>query len=242
MGKVKFRKKFCNSGTSTPDFGSNCNVMKKENHSKVPAWAVGLLLLLLAVVGFQSVWLYRISEHLKTAQPAITKINSSNHQKENTEVVDLNTTPLVPQTEPPEEWDPFREMQRMREEMDQIFGDALSHFGPDPALNQALGEELLLSPQVTVNETDEDYTVEVDVSAMENPDINTKLTGQTLTINASVDSEMDHNAKGSHAATKEHRVEHYSRSILFDEPVQTDGMTQEVEEGILRIHVPKVHA
>jgi HSP20 family molecular chaperone IbpA len=73
-------------------------------------------------------------------------------------------------------------------------------------------------------------------------EINTKLTGQTLTIHASSDTEIDESGQGSHAARKEHRVETYSRTIMFDQPVQSDGMTQETEGGILKIHVPKVHA
>ncbi|WP_269524259.1 Hsp20/alpha crystallin family protein [Coraliomargarita parva] len=208
--------------------------MTDHQQNKLPKWAIGLFLALALVVGLQSVWLYRLSDQTTTSQPVAQTNQSSGPLAVNQPSPAANSRPLTPDPLSPDEWDPFAEMQRMREQMDQMFGNAFTHFGPSAGISQ----NTALNPKVEVSESQKDYTVKVNLPDAENQKIDTKLNGQILTIDARTDSA----ANSSQPQQQERHIRRFSQSIVFDQAVTSEGMTQNVDNGIIEIHIPKVHA
>ena len=75
------------------------------------------------------------------------------------------------------EWQPFREVSRLRREMDRLWED---YFGSGRRGLQPLQPEF--TPAVDVKETPEAVVVKAEVPGMDAKEINISVTGEVLTI------------------------------------------------------------
>ncbi|MEO0406369.1 MAG: Hsp20 family protein, partial [Cyanobacteria bacterium P01_A01_bin.135] len=73
-------------------------------------------------------------------------------------------------------WQPFREMTDVQREMNRLFDDMLA-----PATGQEpMGS--LFSPAAELEETEEDYTLKLEVPGLEPDDINIEATAEAIAI------------------------------------------------------------
>ena len=95
----------------------------------------------------------------------------------------------------------------------------------------------LLAPPVDVEETPEEFIVRADLPGVPQKDVKVSLMGDTLTIRGSRNDEKK-SKDGSF-----HRVERtygsFERSFTFGTPVKNDGVSAQVRDGVLEVHVPK---
>jgi len=126
----------------------------------------------------------------------------------------------------------FAEMQkRMDRMMKQIMPD-------DPLLNQnAFSMSSTDSPEVTMDESSDKYTVTVKLPKGENMDLNTELSDNTLTISGQVKTTSKDSAGnfiGQAQSTSE-----FSQSITLADPVTESGMKVDRHGQNIVITIPK---
>jgi len=132
-------------------------------------------------------------------------------------------------------WDPNSRFAQMQKHMDELMqqmmpGDPLfsQHgFGLSPA-----------SPEVSLNEDSDGYTVVVKVPKGEDVELNSKLDDNQLTISGEVKNAADDESSGNvvgHAQS----ISQFSQTITLTDPVDEAGMRVDRKDGDIVIRIPK---
>lgn len=113
------------------------------------------------------------------------------------------------------EWRPFREVSRLRREMDRLWDD---YFGTGRRGLRPLEGEF--APAVDVKETAEQIVVKAEVPGMEAKDINISVTGEVLTIKGEKKSEREEKEENYHLVERSYGS--FSRSLTLPAAVDLD--------------------
>ena len=130
------------------------------------------------------------------------------------------------------EWRPFREVSRLRREMDRLWDD---YFGPGRRGLQPLQAEF--APAVDVTETAEAIVVKAEVPGMDAKDINISVTGDVLTIMGEKKSEREE--KEENYQIVERSYGSFSRSLALPGAVKLDKIEAKYDKGVLTVTCPK---
>jgi HSP20 family protein len=95
-------------------------------------------------------------------------------------------------------------------------------------------------PPVNIGETEQVYTVSVELPGMETKDINIELMGNQLTISG--ERKWDEEKKGKEFHRVESQYGCFSRSLTLPENVRLDrdSIDATFQKGVLEIKIPKV--
>lgn len=128
-------------------------------------------------------------------------------------------------------WKPFRELEPVQREMDQLwnrfFGEALT-----PRL---LGKEWL--PRLNMSETKDSLVIEAELPGMEVKDIDVSLVGDVLTLQGEKKEEKKEDGKYYHCS--ECHIGSFRRSFRLPVSVKSDKVDAHFDKGILKITLPK---
>lgn len=127
-------------------------------------------------------------------------------------------------------WDPFDEIRKMQEYMDQMFRTF-------PALENRVGGDVL-SPLTDVMEEDDKVTVTTDMPGIEKEGIELSLKDNALVISAGHGKEKDSEKEGY--IRKERTYTRYHREILLPEGVSEEGASAKLHNGVLTVTLPKL--
>jgi HSP20 family protein len=95
-------------------------------------------------------------------------------------------------------------------------------------------------PSVNIDETPQEYKLEVAAPGLERKDFNIKVEGHELTISAEKEEEKKEEKKVSDGySRKEYSYNSFSRSFTLPENVKEENIDAKYDNGILTIHVPK---
>jgi HSP20 family protein len=130
------------------------------------------------------------------------------------------------------EWRPFREVSRLRREMDRLWDD---YFGSGRRGLQPLPTEF--APAVDIKETADQVVVKAEVPGMEAKDINISVTGEVLTIKGEKKSEREEKEENYHLV--ERRYGSFSRSLALPAGVDMDKIEAKYDKGVLIVTCPK---
>ena len=130
------------------------------------------------------------------------------------------------------EWQPFREVSRLRREMDHLWDD---YFGSGRRGLKPLQAEF--SPAVDVTETAEAVVVKAEVPGMDAKEINISVTGDVLTIKGEKKSEREEKEENYHLV--ERRYGSFSRSLALPAGVDMDKIEAKYDKGVLTVTCPK---
>ncbi len=146
----------------------------------------------------------------------------------------------APLTRPfgPMGWDPLKEVEHMRQEMNRLF-DQTSQQGGTQVGN--FTGTLTLSPSFDLAEDKDNYIVTADMPGAVQSDINVKVENQTLTISGKRDQTVERQEDG-HVVRQEHISGTFERSVLLPGPVDQSGLKTKFEKGVLTIILPKANA
>jgi HSP20 family protein len=128
-------------------------------------------------------------------------------------------------------WDPFREMISLRREMDRLFDTALS--GSQQAGWQPASWDLALD----VVESEDEYVVKASLPGINPDDLEITFTNNTLTIKGEVREDQDFEQAQYHV--RERRSGMFARSISLPSGIESDQISANYENGILKLHLPK---
>ena len=136
------------------------------------------------------------------------------------------------------DWDPYREMQRMQQEMDQMFNDAFGRFNRSPDFGH-LFRDAPISPDIDLKDEGDRYLVIVDLPGIREGDLSVTLEEQRLTIEGAQHYEQQDEDSRGNTIFRERRSGTLRRSITLPEPVRESGMQTELGDGVLTITIPK---
>lgn len=130
------------------------------------------------------------------------------------------------------EWRPFREVSRLRREMDRLWDD---YFGPGRRALRPLTAEF--APAVDVKETADQIVVKAEVPGMDAQDINISVTGDVLTIKGEKKAEREEKEENYHLVERSYGS--FSRSLAMPAAVDLDKIEAKYDKGVLIITCPK---
>lgn len=134
------------------------------------------------------------------------------------------------------EWDPFAEMERMREQMDRLFESSLNRFRRSSKTPTAWS--FTFSPQMDLSDNGDEYIVRFDLPGIDKSKITVKLEDRVLTVQGATAEERQEE-QGGHVIRMERRSGQFSRSVTLPGPVKSEGMKAEYENGVLTVKIPK---
>ena len=127
-------------------------------------------------------------------------------------------------------WDPFNDMLTLREAMSQLFEE--SYVAPTGARN---GQGFV--PALDLSETSDGYLVEVAVPGLKPEDLDVTVENNVLTIKGSLNRQTEDTKRNYHRV--ERRYGSFQRTIALPSTVKADGIAAELNNGILRLEIPK---
>jgi HSP20 family protein len=130
------------------------------------------------------------------------------------------------------EWQPFREVSRLRREMDRLWDD---YFGSGRRGLQPLKAEF--APAVDVKETAEAVVVKAEVPGMDATEINISVSGDVLTIKGEKKSEREEKEENYHLVERGYGS--FSRSLTLPAAVDVDKIEAKYDKGVLTVTCPK---
>lgn len=128
------------------------------------------------------------------------------------------------------EWKPFREVSKLRSEMDRLWDD---YFGSG---RRAFKSETWV-PSVDVSETDDKIVVKAEIPGMESKDIDISLSGDVLTIKGEKKSEREEKEENYHLVERSYGS--FSRSLRLPVGVDGDKIEASYKQGVLTVTCPK---
>jgi HSP20 family protein len=127
---------------------------------------------------------------------------------------------------------PFRELERMRDRMERLFGRWPAGLEKEEAL--VLSE---WAPRVDVVETQKEFLIKAELPEVTKEEV--KVTVENGVLSMSGERKLEKEEKGK----KYHRVERaygrFERSFTLPEGTEPGKITSEFKEGVLTVHVPK---
>jgi HSP20 family protein len=129
-------------------------------------------------------------------------------------------------------WKPFREVNRLRREMDRLWDD---YFGAGRRGLQPMAEEW--APAVDVSETADKITVKAEVPGMEAKDIDIAVVGEVLTIKGEKKTEREDKTESYHMVERTYGS--FSRALKLPAAVNADAIEATYKQGVLTVVCPK---
>ncbi|WP_292375247.1 Hsp20/alpha crystallin family protein [Methanosarcina sp. UBA411] len=127
-------------------------------------------------------------------------------------------------------WDPFDEIRRMQNYMEQMFRTF-------PALESRFGTGTF-SPLTDVAEEDNKVIITTDLPGIEKENVELDLRDNVLVINAGKEKEEEAEKEGY--LRKERAFMRYYREIPLPDGVTEEGATAQLKNGVLTVTLPKI--
>lgn len=123
-------------------------------------------------------------------------------------------------------WDPFQEMQAMREAMDKMFQE-----------RTAVNGSRRVMPALDLSETDVAYVVEMVVPGLKAEDLDISFENGVLTVKGEIKQEQHEEKRYFHRI--ERRFGSFVRTISLPRSIQAEQISASLSNGILRLDIPK---
>lgn len=128
-------------------------------------------------------------------------------------------------------WNPFRELEEMRNEMSRVFGWPAGRGESDGLF------ESIWSPPVDIAQEGDHYIVKADLPGMKKDEIEITLNGDTLTISG--EKKKENETKEDNYYRSERYYGRFSRSLALPSTVDANKIEASYKEGVLSVTIPK---
>jgi HSP20 family protein len=129
--------------------------------------------------------------------------------------------------------DPFLSFRR---EVDRIFDDFFSGFGPR-AVGSAVGSWGAPTPSMDVTENDKEIVITAEMPGLDDKDFEVTVAGDLLTLKG--EKKAQHEQRNDDGYYIERRFGSFSRSVRLPFEVKDEEVEADYEKGLLTIRVPK---
>jgi HSP20 family molecular chaperone IbpA len=139
----------------------------------------------------------------------------------------------VPPTSPG--WDPFAELDRMQQQMNQWLQGSPFGLGAGPGSNLfSLGSA---QPDIRIEEDADAFQVYIEVPEGSDIELNTEVDGQRLTVSGTIRAALNNLDNGFN--TRFQSSSQFSRQFTLSSPVDSLAMTKETDQDQVIITLPK---
>ncbi len=129
-------------------------------------------------------------------------------------------------------WGPFKEMERMRNEMDRLWESFME--GKPGRRTEEISRWV---PSLDLSETKDSYIVKAEIPGMEPKDIDISLQADLLTIRGEKKQEKEEKEENYHFIERSYGS--FSRSIRLPQEIKGNKIKASYKEGILKVILPK---
>ena len=130
-------------------------------------------------------------------------------------------------------WDPWRELARLREEVENAFGG----FGWTA---RPVVEGKGARPPINVLQSDDGFTVTAEVPGVRSEDLTVEAEGDVLRLSG--ERTGSDGVPGDAYHRRERRTGEFTREIRLPAGLDTDKVEASLTDGILSVHMPKAEA
>jgi HSP20 family protein len=223
-----------------------------------PRALIALIVLLAALVGAQSLILFKLYKRVDgRSEPSAKVVSVAPMPSAVILPHSRKPAPAPPNTSAPppapdpaaqafenffdrwnaDRWDPFEEIQHMRQQMDRLLGNAAQFFQGAPTVSDDWSA-FPVRPDLDLHEDADRYVIRMDIPGSDKSKINISVEDRVLTVAGSIDDAVDQNDNGR-AIRSERRHGQFQRSISLPGPVDADKMEARYENGVLVVTIPK---
>ncbi|GEM_PF-323081 len=132
--------------------------------------------------------------------------------------------------------DPFAQMKKMQEQMQQSFGAFNSMFSNDPFFQEVF-DKMAIAPLSDFKEERNAYIIELNIPGSDEQNIEIKSENNIVKVYAN--SNRSNDVNGTNYIHKERYIQRFERSFVLPDNADTSRMTNSYTNGILRIEIPK---
>ncbi len=130
--------------------------------------------------------------------------------------------------------DPFRELDRMRREMERIWGGFL----PERAAGRGEIQEFAeWFPEFDISETKNEIIVRAEIPGIDPKDVNVSLVDNMLTIKGEKKQQLEEKDENYHFIGRNYGT--FARAIALPREVQGEKVKASYRDGVLKIVLPK---
>ena len=196
---------------------------------------VAIAAVLIVVLGVQAYMIFQLNDRLKQLSGPENQAGSPQ--------IKLPKLPNLTFPKPGQDdelfkdqpWNPYEEMQRMQNDMEQLFGDSFSRFH----MNTPLGS-LNKVPDVDLQEKSDRYIVTVNAPGADESSLVVKLEDRILHISIKTEHAEDQtDEKKGQYSFRERFIGEFHRALTLPGPANAAKMTTDYRNGVLTITIPK---
>ncbi len=126
-------------------------------------------------------------------------------------------------------WDPFRDLQRLQEEMNRAFDDRL-YATRD-------GESVGWSPRVDIFEDEEGVSLKFELAGVDPKDVDIRFENGVLTLRGERKLEREDKRENYHRVEMSYGT--FTRSFSLPGTIDAEKIKAESKNGVLTVHLPK---
>ncbi|NJO42855.1 MAG: Hsp20/alpha crystallin family protein [Cyanobacteria bacterium CRU_2_1] len=130
-------------------------------------------------------------------------------------------------------WTPFREIENLQREMNQLFDTLAPSTGSRP-------NGMIFAPAAEIHETQDAVHLKIEIPGMEAKDLDVQVMAEAVSISGERRSETRTEAEGM--VRSEFRYGKFQRVIPLPTRIQNDQVEATYKDGILNLKLPKVEA
>ncbi|MCU7505277.1 MAG: Hsp20/alpha crystallin family protein [Ignavibacteria bacterium] len=131
---------------------------------------------------------------------------------------------------PTAKWDPFEEIRRTQERLNQLFEDFMPM--------EEWGGGKVFTPAVDIKDENDKLVVTTDLPGINKEDVEINLKEDMLEISAKTGKEEEKEEEGY--VRKERSYTRFYRAVRLPTAVKDEGSTAKIENGVLTITLPKM--
>jgi len=130
----------------------------------------------------------------------------------------------------PARWDPFEEIRRTQERLNQLFEDFMPM--------EEWGGGKVYTPAIDIKDEDDKLVVTTDLPGINKEDVQINLKEDMLEISAKTGKEKETEEEGY--LRRERAYTQFYRAVRLPASVKEEGSTAKMENGVLTITLPKM--
>ncbi len=188
---------------------------------------ISVIILLLTTVGVEGYYLHKKSIKTSDTNSYYKPVTQNNNPiKGNINEQIFNNLNI----------NPFKEFQKMQEQIDKTFGSFNAKFQNDPNFNKFF-KDFSIVPKIDIKDMGDKYIINAEIPGSKKNSIKVNIKNHILTIEAK--TEDFESSKNSNFIQKERYIGNFERSITLPNDVDENSLKTKYTNGILTITLSK---
>lgn len=135
-----------------------------------------------------------------------------------------------------DDWDPFAQLERMKEEMDMLFEGMFN--APSGQGNMGMfNTDIFYSPDINIDEQDDRYVIKLDVSGLNQDKLEIDIKNYSITISGESSSQTEES--GPDRNFRSQSFSSFMKTIPLPQDADPDKIKSDVADNVLTITLPK---